>query len=523
MKLSIRASLAVVLVACFGCSSSGGTSSGEKLQPAPVATISVSPSAASLESGKTQQMSAVAKDAAGNVLSGVSFSWQSDATAVASVDGSGLVTGALVGTAHITASAQGVSGGADVSVKTGALAHIEISPAGGTVIVGQDLALGALASDAAGNPISGSAFKWTSDNPEVGKVDPATGIASGVAAAGENAAQAHIKASSSGIDSAAVTLTVKPIPIGSITVTPGSSTIHVGKTLQLRAAATDLDRAPLPGVSFTWESDNEAVAIVDANGLVTGVASGTAHFTAFAGRSPKVISNAATLTVNVLSVSVDPPAVSLSPGAGTQFGAKLANVISNSSVTWSVQEALGGTIDASGKYNAPCRAGPFHVVATSVEDPGKSAIATVTIARPRSGTLDSCFNGTGKLTTFLGGPAAANAMVRQPDGKIVVVGKVTPKDSTHSNFVVVRYTQEGSLDEKFGDGDGFVMTDFGIASEAFAVALQLDGKEQKIVVAGAAGSSFGIARYHQDGKPDTSFNPTAKVSGTRMDAVGFCG
>ena len=49
-------------------------------------------------------------------------------------------------------------------------------------------------------------------------------------------------------------------------------------------------------------------------------------------------------------------------------------------MTWSVQEgAAGGTIAATGVYSAPAVAGTYHVVATSVADPAKSAIATVTV------------------------------------------------------------------------------------------------------------------------------------------------
>jgi sugar lactone lactonase YvrE len=47
------------------------------------------------------------------------------------------------------------------------------------------------------------------------------------------------------------------------------------------------------------------------------------------------------------------------------------------SVTWSVPEAGGGTVDASGNYTAPMSSGTFHVVATAG---GKTASATVTVA-----------------------------------------------------------------------------------------------------------------------------------------------
>ena len=71
--------------------------------------------------------------------------------------------------------------------------------------------------------------------------------------------------------------------------------------------------------------------------------------------------------------------------------------------------------------------------------------------------------------------------MRQPDGKIVVVG------STHAaGFALARYNPNGSLDTSFS-GDGRQTTDFydeyGDAGGATAVALQPDGK---IVVVGTS-------------------------------------
>src|SRR5262249_35823903 len=52
----------------------------------------------------------------------------------------------------------------------------------------------------------------------------------------------------------------------------------------------------------------------------------------------------------------------------------------STAVTWSVKEgASGGTIDAAGHYTAPVTPGTFHVVATSVADPTKTATATATV------------------------------------------------------------------------------------------------------------------------------------------------
>ena len=82
----------------------------------------------------------------------------------------------------------------------------------------------------------------------------------------------------------------------------------------------------------------------------------------------------------------------------------------------------------------------------------------------------------------------------QSDGKIVVAGK---QQRRHHDFALARYNSNGCLDTSF-DTDGKVTTDFGSnGDQAYAVALQSDGK---IVVAGVANNGinfdFALARYN---------------------------
>src|SRR5207249_11278092 len=69
----------------------------------PVASVAVTPGSATIQVGQTQQLAATLKDASGNTLSGRAVSWTSSNPSVASVSGSGLVTGLAAGSAVITA------------------------------------------------------------------------------------------------------------------------------------------------------------------------------------------------------------------------------------------------------------------------------------------------------------------------------------------------------------------------------------------------------------------------------------
>src|SRR2546422_743640 len=83
---------------------------------APVASVTVTPATASVAVGQTVQLTATLRDANGNVLSGRTVLWTSDNVGVATVDGTGLVSGVSAGPAVITATSEGKSGSASVTV-----------------------------------------------------------------------------------------------------------------------------------------------------------------------------------------------------------------------------------------------------------------------------------------------------------------------------------------------------------------------------------------------------------------------
>jgi uncharacterized protein YjdB len=104
------------LNAVFGVLSnvtSGATAAASLL---PVASVGVSPASASVTAGQSAQLTATLRDASGNVLGGRVVTWGSGNTGVATVDGSGFVTSAAVGVAIITATSEGQSGTAAVTV-----------------------------------------------------------------------------------------------------------------------------------------------------------------------------------------------------------------------------------------------------------------------------------------------------------------------------------------------------------------------------------------------------------------------
>ncbi len=134
------------------------------------------------------------------------------------------------------------------------------------------------------------------------------------------------------------------------------------------------------------------------------------------------------------------------------------------------------------------------------------------------GTLDTSFGGTGKVLTLVGMSGSnATAMALQGDGKIVVVGYAVNNSGRDRDFALIRYNADGSLDTRF-NGSGKVTTAVSDHDgHCEAVALEKDGK---IVAAGwvssGDNSDFAVVRFGADGKLDTSFN----AAGSVLTAVG---
>lgn len=91
----------------------------------PVATVTVSLGAPSLTTGQTTLATAVTKDASGNVLTGRVVTWSSSNTSVATVSNTGLVSALAAGTAQITATSEGKSGSASITVAAPTTATID--------------------------------------------------------------------------------------------------------------------------------------------------------------------------------------------------------------------------------------------------------------------------------------------------------------------------------------------------------------------------------------------------------------
>ena len=341
---------------------------------APVASVSVNPSAMNVPVGGVTQLTATARDAAGNVLTGRAVAWSSNSPGVATVSATGVVSGVAAGSATITATSEGQSGSAAVTVVMAPVASVQVSPGTANLLVGTNALFIATTRDAAGNVLSGRTITWSSDAPGIVSVST-DGLVSAVASG-----SATITATSEG-KSGAASVTVSVVPVASVSVTPPTAGLLVGGSVQLSATTKDSANNVLNGRPVTWSSSAPGVATVSASGLVTAVAAGSATITATSeGKSGT--SSITVTVVPVATVTVAPSTKALRVGFTAQLTAttkdSAGTVLTGRVVTWSSSAPGVATVSASGLVTAVA-AGSATITATSEGKSGTSAI-TVTVA-----------------------------------------------------------------------------------------------------------------------------------------------
>ena len=303
---SVLATAAGVLV--VACGDGTAVAPPPPPPPAPVATVTIAPTGATVVPVQTIQLAATLKDAAGNPLSGRSVTWSSGATAVATVDGNGLVTGATAGTAEITASSEGKAGTATIMVRDGGLvgsAGGTVTAAGGNVSLSVPaqalLAATAITVTPVANPqpdpklVPGTAYEFgpagvTFAQPVTIKIKYPGTLPAGLVAAQfrlhklvgttwtlvtgsvVNETNATVSGETSSFSIYAVLEVAAPVVV--VTMSATVATVSVGQTLQLTATPKDALGNALTGRTITWTSTAGTVATVSSSGLVTTAALG---------------------------------------------------------------------------------------------------------------------------------------------------------------------------------------------------------------------------------------------------------
>jgi hypothetical protein len=372
-----------------------------------VANVAVEPSAVTLPQGATRTLKAVLTASDGTRLSR-KVNWRSSATAVADVDGNGgldtlaTVTAGTTGGATITATSEGVSGTADVTVVE-AVASVEIQPAAVTLAEGAQQGIAAIVKAASGNVLSDRQVTWTTTSSAIatatgtGPFHQTANLSAVKCPAGSPTCSATIRATADGVTGSAVVTVVKQVATVAVTPDPPPDLLP-GATVQLTATPRASDGTNLSGTRpVSWQTADAGIATVN-DGLVRAVAApcavGTPSCTVSISATIDGHTDAVTVRVlkPVAALQVSPAAPpSLYPGQTTQLTAQLTaadgtDLTGSRPVGWASNADAVARVDPSGLVTAvgtPCQQGQpacQALVTAAVE--GVSDGVTVNVLKP---------------------------------------------------------------------------------------------------------------------------------------------
>ena len=288
------------------------------------------------------------------------------------------------------------------------VAAVELTPPTATVQAGTTVALEARVRDVNGDAMTVASLSWSSSNPAI-----ATVSSSGVVTAA-TPGEVRIAVSARGASGTA-TVFVTARPVASLSITPSGAALRVGGTVTLRAQLLDNENSVLTGRLITWTSTNPAVARVDAEGVVLGVAPGAATIVATSeGRSAQAAVSVSLPPIQ--SVTISPALDSLAVGTDRQFAVTLRDAegatLTGRSVTWASNNVGIAVVSATGLVTA---ISPGTVI-LSASSEGRVGSATVVVAARLAGAVTVT---PGSSTLIVGGAIALQVQITDDAGNVL--------------------------------------------------------------------------------------------------------
>ena len=204
--------------------------------------------------------------------------WSTEDSDVADIAPGGVVTGRTDGTATIKAQYGDVTASCTVTVST--TPSISIAPNPASVSVNGTMKFTATIRP---EKYQDSTITWSVGDTSIASLTGSNGEVKGLKKGTTEVTASFMVDDKTYSTSAPLTVTEPSETVSGITLTPTAATIQIGKTQQLTATVN-----PVGTSAVSWSSNNEAVATVDQNGLVTGLKAGTATITATAAKNSSI-------------------------------------------------------------------------------------------------------------------------------------------------------------------------------------------------------------------------------------------
>ena len=321
-------------------------------------SITVTPITPSIPVGVNQRFDAVATFSDGSTQDITQVAaWSSNNTPVATISPTlGLAFGVSPGSATITALFETISGTATLTVDSGTLQSIAVTPSQTILAPASTVTYQAVGtySDGTTQFISGL-VTWASSAPSVVSIATTGGTATA-----QSPGTANITATYQGVTSPNATVLVTGSALSTITVTPSPGQAPEGVALQFAATGHFADTSTQNlTTNVTWASSQPSIATVSnatgQQGLAEGVTAGQTTITAvFAGIVGNAFLNVTNATL--MSIAITPANSHAPVGSSVLFDAKgtfsdQSVVDLSTQVTWSSSVPAVATINSVGVAN----------------------------------------------------------------------------------------------------------------------------------------------------------------------------
>ena len=279
MQMRIPVAVVILLAACTGDTAAPRRIAPQEMAPsvhveasrADAVLMVRTPSALAGERGGTSlQLDETVYNPRGRALPHKQhIEWSSSNTDIATVDSTGLVTALDTGNVLIVVDHKSSSDTVRVRVIPVPVASVTAT---GPDSLSLDDTASYLAStlDSAGEPLHGRLVMWRSSNPAALMIGTASGVATALAEG-----TVFVTATSEAKEGT-VTTKVWPQPVATIDVSPASASVALYRAASFTAMPRDRRGKALIGRVLTWRTSNPSVFTINAAGVVTTVAPGSA-------------------------------------------------------------------------------------------------------------------------------------------------------------------------------------------------------------------------------------------------------
>ncbi|MDR1215388.1 MAG: Ig-like domain-containing protein [Treponema sp.] len=537
-RLRIMTAVVMTLSALFfGCDTGGDEDTTVKVTSVTISGSDVENNAATIAVGGDLQLTATVLP---NNATNKTVTWSSSDTAKATVSATGLVHGEAAGSADITATAEGKSATVTITVNAPAKVTDVVIKKDGTVVTGSVLLAinGTVTLTAEVSPTNTTeadrVVTWISSDEEVATI--ANGVVTGVAigTATITATTAGLKADGTTHATATATISVtEAVKVESVVIKKDGTAVTefallLDGTVTLTAEVLPTNTTEADRV-VTWTSSDEEVATI-ANGVVTGVAIGSATITATTA-GLKEDSNPATATV---TISVTEPV-------------KVASVVikkDGTAVTESVLLPVNGTVALTAEVSPDNTTEADRVITWTSDAPAIATVAdgvvtwhaggTATITATTAGFKeDGTTHATASVTITAetvkvtevvikkDGTAVTGPVLLAINGTVTLTAEVSPANTIEADKVVT-WTSDAPAIATVANGVVTWVAEGTATITATTAGLKADGKPATASVTVTAQGTPKLVIFNQTGTlegttaagdvTDADFNATGRLT-----------